>query len=78
MDCVFVFAVGVEGGGLVSMWMGIGNWDEELDGMGLTLEPFLFAVERERVGVLCVVYFWRVLISFQMTRAFYYPSTVTI
>ena len=37
-------------------WVGLdgGKWVR-----GLTLEPFLFGVLRERDGVLCVVCFWR-------------------
>ena len=50
MDCVFVFAADGLG------WVGL---DGEKWVGGLTLEPFLFGVLRERDGVLCVVCFWR-------------------
>ena len=46
VDCVFVFAAGGVG------WVGL---DGEKWVRGLTLEPFLFGVLREREMVFCVL-----------------------
>ena len=61
---------------LQAEWVGL---DGEKWVRGLTLEPFfVWCIERERWCVVCCVFLARVLISFQMTRAFYHPYTVTV